>query len=96
MHVRRIRFRTGLKVPANGLYRVRHKEHALPMEVTLLKDEHFPCCSRCDKPVHFELALGISDETLIPLQFRVVLHQLPVIEEETEEKASAASNSKAG
>lgn len=88
--VRKIRYRTGLTIPFSGIYLVRHKEHRLPHEVTLLKDETFPPCAQCDKAVQFELLMGISDLQLSP--FRVTLHQIPELEEDT--KAAVAGKEK--
>lgn len=90
--VRNIRYRTGLAIPISGIYLVRHKEHRLPHEVTLLKDEQFPPCAQCDKAVQFELLMGIADVNLSP--FRVTLHQIPELEEDS--KAAAAGEEKAG
>ena len=70
---------------------MRHSQHRLPHEITLLKDQTFPPCSQCDQVVQFELVMGVKDAALMP--YRIVLHRLPVMEEEperteTEEKAS--------
>jgi hypothetical protein len=91
--VSKIRYRTGLKIPSSGIYLVRHKEHRLPHEVTLLKGEIFPTCAKCNNAVQFELLFGVADPALFP--FRVVLNSLPELEAE-ESKAAAAGEEKAG
>jgi uncharacterized membrane protein len=68
-----------LIIPFSGIYLVRHKEHRLPHEVTLLKGQKFPVCAKCNSLVQFELLFGV-DATLSP--FRVVLNQIPPLEEE--------------
>lgn len=70
---------------------MRHSQHRLPHEVTLLKGESFPPCAKCKNAVQFELVMGVSEPSLMP--FRVVLNQIPVIEEEA---ATAAAGKKAG
>jgi hypothetical protein len=87
--VRKIRYRTGLDIPISGIYLVRHKEHRLPHEVTLLKGEKFPPCAECQTAVQFELLMGITDMSLSP--FRVTLHQIPEIEDT---KAAAVGKEK--
>ncbi len=47
-------FQSGEVVPANGIYRVLHREHRLPHEVTLYDQELFPNCSKCGEAVQFE------------------------------------------
>jgi hypothetical protein len=85
--VKKIQYRTGLDIPYSGIYQVKHKEHRLPHEVTLLKGEKFPPCARCDKGVRFELLMGIGDPQLSP--FRVTLHQIPVLEDKADTKKAA-------
>ena len=89
--VESIRYRTGLKIPYSGIYSVRHKQHRLPSEVTLLKDNPFPPCAKCNKPVQFELIMGMA-EPEERFGFRVTLHAIP----EIEEAAAAAGEEKAG
>jgi hypothetical protein len=70
--------RTGSAVPDSGIYRVSHSQHRLPQEVTLLKNQSFPRCSKCAEPVYFELVRSAPD---IPQQgrFTVNLYALPEI-----------------
>lgn len=89
-NVKRIRYRTGLKVPCSGIYTVRHKEHRLPHEVTLLKSNTFPRCAKCDGAVGFELTMGIA-EPGSALSFRVTLNELPELEPEEAEADGKAS-----
>jgi len=49
-------YRSGVKVPFSGIYRVFHGQgHAEPHCVTLLSEDYFPQCSRCSSFVRFEL-----------------------------------------
>ena len=73
--MRKIRYQTGLTIPNSGIYRVIHKQHRLPHEVTLLADEKFPTCCKCEAKVEFELLMGVSDPNLMP--FKVRLYELP-------------------
>lgn len=81
-----MQYRTGLKIPRSGIYVVRHAQHRLPHEVTLLKDETFPRCAKCDEAVRFELLMGVSDVSLSP--FRVILYSIPELEEAKSDTAS--------
>lgn len=74
---------SGEIAPETGIYRVFHGEHRLSHEVTVLRGNAFPVCSKCANQVHFELIRGV------PLadagsEFRVVLNSLPVFDEEDE------------
>lgn len=73
-------FRCGEKILESGIYRVVHSNHRLPHEVTLLRDQLFPKCSRCEDSVHFELLRSAPDITFGP--FKVALYALPVTDEE--------------
>ena len=76
MNVSTIRYRTGLKIPESGVYRVFHREHHLPEEVTLVEDEVFPGCTQCGKAIHFEFIRSVE----IDLEgFHVTLHQIPPV-----------------
>ena len=90
-NVKRIRYRTGLQVPFSGIYNVIHKQHRLAHEVTLLKSNTFPRCSKCDKAVQFELVMGIAEPD--SFGFRVVLNEIPEVESQA---AAAGSEEKAG
>ncbi len=71
---------TGQRVPASGIYEVRHREHRVPHEVTLLKDQLFPCCARRGIAVHFKIA-RVIDELDKEKYGKVMLHVLPVVDE---------------
>ncbi len=73
-------FLCGDKIPESGIYRVVHSNHRLPHEVTLLCDQLFPKCIRCEDSVYFELVRSAPDITLAP--FKVALYALPVSDEE--------------
>jgi len=75
---------TGDTVPETGIYRAVHVHHKLPKEVALLKDEHFPRCQKCNKPVLFDLIHAAADIFGHHI-FRI--YELPVIEEAKAEKA---------
>ena len=49
-------FRPGSAAPTSGVYLVRHYQHRLPHEVTILKSEVFPRCNKCGDQVIFEIA----------------------------------------
>jgi hypothetical protein len=73
-------FRCGEKIPESGIYRVVHRNHRLPHEVTLLRDQLFPRCAKCEDSVYFELVRSAPDITLGP--FKVALYALPCSDEE--------------
>ena len=73
-------FRCGEKISQSGIYRVVHRNHRLPHEVTLLRDQLFPKCTRCEDLVYFELVRSAPDITLAP--FKVALYALPTSDEE--------------
>ena len=80
-------FKTGQNVPESGIYRVVHSEHRLPHEVTLLKGEAFPRCSKCADLVEFE---PISLAPSLPEKHgRIVLYELPEMEDEKPKRNSA-------
>lgn len=82
--VNRPRFHTDEIVRQSGIYRVRHKKHRLPHEVTLLRDQYFPRCAKCDTAVMFELVRAVIDESETALVSpRIYLYELPVIEDDT-------------
>ena len=68
-------FRTGEPIAESGIYRVIHKAHRLPHEVTLLKDQVFPRCAKCRDEVKFELVRAVSDR-LNHQDFRIYLYEL--------------------
>jgi hypothetical protein len=69
--------RTGLKVPESGIYRISHSQHNLPYEVTLLKDQKFPRCSRCKEPVFYKLVRSVPAASSHRSAFTVALYELP-------------------
>lgn len=73
-------FRCGDKILESGIYRVYHGDHRLPHEVTLLRDQLFPKCVKCENSVYFELVRSAPDITLAP--FKVALYALPENDEE--------------
>jgi len=74
-------FRTDEMVSQSGVYTVRHQQHRLPHEVTLLRDERFPRCEKCDTAVTFELIRAVTDEAAISSP-RICLYELPVLEDD--------------
>jgi len=73
-------WKSGAFVPASGIYAVRHRQHLLPSEVTLLEGEVFPRCEACTSEVAFRLQRKLVDSGF-STSFRVQLYQLPVLEE---------------
>jgi hypothetical protein len=73
-------FRTGDTIPRSGIYRVSHFQHRLPHEVTLLRGEIFPRCSKCHDEVKFRVvrlvAAGLENK-----RDNIVLHELPAMDE---------------
>lgn len=80
-------FTTGQKILESGVYTVRHSEHRLPHEVTLLQGEQFPRCGNCADRVGFEL-LRAGPESQ-DSEFSIRLYELPEITEaeSTQEEA---------
>ena len=82
--VDRPRFRTDEIVPQSGIYKVRHKNHRLPHEVSLFRDQRFPRCAQCENAVVFELLRAVRDEAEADLlSSRICLYELPVLEDNT-------------
>lgn len=82
------KFSTNETVPESGIYRVTHKDHRLPHEVTLLAGQVFPRCAKCNDCVQFEAvrhALHIQAQP----GFNVVVYELPVLEEDDKPQAIA-------
>jgi hypothetical protein len=82
----RLTFGTDEIIPNSGIYRVFHQRHRLPHEVTLLRDERFPKCAKCQDAVSFELirAVTFTDDSL-ELHPQIRLYELPVLDEEMEQ-----------
>src|SRR3954466_12918291 len=70
-------FKTGQSVPQSGIYRVTHSNHRLPHEVTLLRAQQFPPCSKCGVQVKFKLLRGVTVDS-----FKIVLNSLPEVQTE--------------
>lgn len=86
----RKKFRCGGRIPESGIYRVVHRKHRLAHEVTLLCDQLFPKCAKCEDSVYFELIRSAPD---IPTtQFKVALYTLPADDEEEKEKHATAAS----
>lgn len=75
-----LRYKTGQKIPDSGIYRVIHREHRLPHEVTLLAGETFPRCSKCGTEVEFELIKAVPSPDNRS-SFSVRLYALPDLDE---------------
>ena len=73
-------FTTGQHIPESGIYRVKHDQHRVPNEVTLLKGQDFPRCGKCGDRVLFELLVAAPDIYADP-DFKVVLYELPALSE---------------
>jgi hypothetical protein len=74
-------FKTGQQIPDSGVYKVIHQQHRLPHEVTLLKGETFPRCTKCGDRVEFELVHAAPyqrDGTT----FQIQLYALPDLDDE--------------
>ena len=76
------RFATGDTVPESGIYQVTHKDHRLPHEVTLLAGQIFPRCSKCNDRVFFEAVRYAQQIHEGRDSFKVVVYELPVLDEE--------------
>ena len=73
-------FTTGQQIPASGIYLVKHDQHRVPSEATLLKGQQFPRCGKCGDRVLFELTAAAPDVFADP-DFSVVLYELPELQE---------------
>ena len=78
---------TGEPVPESGIYSVSHAPHRLPSEVTLLRQQPFPRCEKCDAPVEFTLLRSAPQIAAHP-DFRVVLFALPVLDDDGHDMAA--------
>jgi hypothetical protein len=81
------RFHTEEIVRQSGIYRVRHKKHRLPHEVSLFRDQRFPRCAQCADAVTFELVRAATDEVEVASSSRICLYELPVLEDDEAAKA---------
>jgi len=84
--VKRPIFRTDEMVPQSGIYRVRHKKHRLPHEVTLFRDQQFPRCAKCQNAVTFELVRAGNTEPdgTRGLSSPICVYELPALDDEQE------------
>jgi hypothetical protein len=82
----RLTFGTDEIIPHSGIYRVFHQKHRLPHEVTLLRDERFPKCAKCQDAVSFELVRAVTfTEESVELHPKIRLYEIPVLDEEMEQ-----------
>jgi hypothetical protein len=89
--VKRRFFRTGESIPDCGIYRVVHRRHRLPHEVTLLRNEQFPRCSKCQHAVTFELLRAVAfTQEARESSPQIRLYELPVFDDEPEEQDIAS------
>lgn len=77
-------FRTDETVPESGIYKVQHRKHRLPHEVTLLQDQQFPRCAKCQNAVTFELVRAVNTENyrIRRLLAPICVYELPVLDDE--------------
>lgn len=81
-------FKTGERIPHSGIYRVTHRQHRVPHEVTLLCGQEFPKCAQCHDAVVFELVRGVTfgdDDREVSSMIR--LYELPVVDDECDPAA---------
>jgi hypothetical protein len=77
-----VTFRTGERITRSGIYQVIHRKHRLPHEVTLLRDEIFPRCAKCDDQVKFRLVRAAKlPEVENEASSHICLYELPVLDE---------------
>lgn len=75
-------FRTGERITRSGIYQVIHRKHRLPHEVTLLKDQTFPRCSKCQDQVEFQLVRECQLlERESEFSTHIHLYELPVLDD---------------
>ena len=73
-------------VPHSGIYRVTHGEHRLPHEVTLLRANPFPPCSKCEHRVHYQLLRAVTVD-----RFAITLNAVPPLPDAEETQAMFSS-----
>jgi len=79
-------YKTGQVVPHSGIYRVDHAEHRLPHEVTLLRANSFPPCSKCGNDVTYHLLRAVTVD-----RFSVNLNAIPPLPDAEETQAMFSS-----
>jgi hypothetical protein len=77
--------RTDETISQSGIYRVIHGNHLLPHEVTLLRNQKFPRCARCNDAVKFQLARRIKLKPVEKGAAHICLYELPVLDDSSEE-----------
>ena len=80
-----VMFRTGERITQSGIYRVIHRKHRLPHEVTLLINQSFPRCAKCGDAVKFRLVRGVKLQSMEHGEAHICLYELPVLDESSEE-----------
>jgi len=80
---------TGEEILHDGIYRVIHRQHRLPHEVTLLRGQRFPKCAQCQDAVKFQLLreAALADDALDP-RWQIRLYELPVLDDEDDLEAA--------
>jgi hypothetical protein len=73
------------RVPASGVYEVRHVEHRLPHQVTLLRNQPFPPCEKCGTVVRFKIVRVV--QALDEVREKIILNALPVMDDDYEQAA---------
>lgn len=76
----RKKYRPGDLVPESGIYRVTHDSHRLMHEATLLQDQRFPICRKCNHDVRFELRRAVKNPTRITSGYHAILEDYPDVE----------------
>jgi hypothetical protein len=71
------KYRPGECVPESGVYRVFHDSHRLMHEATLLTNDKFPICKRCNLAVRFELRRAVKDPSKITSGYHAILEDYP-------------------
>ena len=77
-------FSSGKKVWSSGIYRVIHRRHRLPHEVTLIAGDIFPPCAQCGDRVRFALVRDVPDQ-LARLGGKRNLYSLPVLNDDADD-----------
>lgn len=85
MGEQQVTFRTGERITRSGIYRVIHRKHRLPHEVTLLRDQVFPRCAKCHDQVKFLLVRGARlPEIESEFSTHIYLYELPILDDAVE------------
>jgi hypothetical protein len=82
MGEQQVTFQTGERIRQSGIYKVIHRKHRLPHEVTLLRDQNFPRCSKCQDQVKFQLIRGVElPERENEFSTHIYLYELPDLDD---------------